>query len=81
MSAQGNTTHMHEQPSATPAMSPTANSEAKDVAKTVGKEYLKAVAKEGGKETMQYEKANAQQQLDEAKAEAQVCFPYYSIRL
>jgi len=60
---------------------PTAGSEVKDVAKDVGTEYLKSVAEEGGKETVQYGKENGQQQLDEAKAEVQVCFACNSSRL
>ena len=44
----------------------------KDVAKSVGKEGLEAVAKEGGKEAMKYETEHGQQQLDDAKAQAQV---------
>jgi hypothetical protein len=48
------------------------------MAKQAGTEYVKGLAKEGGKQTMVYEKANgqqqmqdAQQQLDDAKAQAQ----------
>lgn len=40
--------------------------------KDVGGEYLKGAAKEGGQRTMEYEAEHGQEQLDEAKAKAQV---------
>lgn len=35
--------------------------------------YVKGAAKQAGEQTAQYESTNGQQQLDAAKAEAQVC--------
>jgi hypothetical protein len=50
-----------------------------DVAKKAGTEYVKSLAKEGGKQTAHYEAEHgqeqvqdAQRQLDDAKAQAQV---------
>ena len=43
------------------------------MAKQVGTEYAKGAAKEAGKQTMDYEKQNAQQQYDQAKTQAEVC--------
>lgn len=50
-----------------------------DLAKKAGTDYVKGLAKEGGKETAAYEAdhgqqqvQDAQQQLDDAKAQAQV---------
>lgn len=44
------------------------------MAKDAGKDYAKGMAKEAGKQTMDYEKQNGQQQYDQAKAEAEVSF-------
>ncbi|KIM36146.1 hypothetical protein M413DRAFT_449351 [Hebeloma cylindrosporum] len=62
----------------------TINAEMQDVAKKAGTEYVKGLAKEGGKETAAYEAEHgqqqvqdAQQQVDDAKAQAQGMWAKY----
>ncbi|KAF8153244.1 hypothetical protein B0H34DRAFT_800468 [Crassisporium funariophilum] len=77
MSGHGNT-----QPSSKPPMGVSPQME--ELAKKAGTNYVKGLAKEGGKETANYESDNGQDQmgdgqqhLDDAKAQAQGMWTKY----